>query len=452
MRNYYKTPLTLLLILLSCVYLPGCKSNHPAQKSIEKDTVPVSDQEIVDAYTYLYGRYLVIQQENHDINTERVGYNKIKYNPLGSAQFVNPNLDVANLESWIAVDSTHAVILNIPKIENRYYTVELLDGWGEVITNINERNYPKTPYGKFALCIKGTNPPIPSDAVKIELPSAKIKMLARVELKDTPAIAKKLQKQFTLTVPDSIRIDSPVNIPEFTSQKPIGGAIFDKVEEVLSSYPDKMPKAKDLQATAEKVAIYNSSGPNEKRRVDSIVVARAIPAFLAGAKGFGTQKGGWSVSYVAGNFGDDMMARDIINYGGLWANAIQEAIYFVGLTDSGKEPLSGDNVYEICFSKDSLPGTMVNAFWSVTLYSVPDYRVVKNSIKRYNINNLSGLKSNDDESVSIWLASKMPKDIPQTNWLPTPKGKGFALTFRMYVSKDPVLQGKWFPAAIHKVK
>jgi hypothetical protein len=60
--------------------------------------------EIVDAYTYLYGRYLVLQQENHDINDEKVGYNKVKYNPPGSAAFVNPSLDVAYLESWIAVD------------------------------------------------------------------------------------------------------------------------------------------------------------------------------------------------------------------------------------------------------------------------------------------------------------------------------------------------------------
>ena len=49
---------------------------------------------------------------------------------------------------------------------------------------------------------------------------------------------------------------------------------------------------------------------------------------MQGAKGFGTQKGGWSVTYAAGHFGDDVMARDIVNYGGLWANAISEAIYF----------------------------------------------------------------------------------------------------------------------------
>lgn len=441
----------LIILLLPYLFFNSCSQNKSTgSTTTAKDSV--SDQEIVDGYTYLYGRYLVIQQENHDINVEKVGYNKIKYNPLGSAQFVNPNLDVAYLESWIAVDSTHAIILNVPKVEKRYYTAELLDGWGEVIVNINERNFPKTPYGKFALYIKGTHPPIPSDAVKIELPAAKVKMLARVELKGTPAIAKKLQEEFTLTVPAGIKIDPPVTIPDFTPVKPIGGAIFDKAQEVIASYPDKMPKAKEFQATAEKVEAYSKSGATAKARVDSIVIAKAIPGFLAGAKGFGTQKGGWSVSYVAGDFGNDIMARDIINYGGLWANVIPEAIYFVGLTDSSKQVLSGDHLYEIHFPKDSLPGAMVNAFWSVTLYSVPDYRVVDNPLKRYGINNVSNLKSNADGSVTIWLSSVMPKGIPAANWLPTPKGKGFALTFRMYVSKPDVLNGKWFPPAIHRDK
>ena len=72
-----------------------------------------SDQEVIDGYLYLYGRYLVLQQEYHDINEEKVGYNKVKYNPLGSAEFVNPNLDVSYLEAWIAVDPSHAVILSV---------------------------------------------------------------------------------------------------------------------------------------------------------------------------------------------------------------------------------------------------------------------------------------------------------------------------------------------------
>ena len=447
----YSCVLLSALLLLSCGQNTSTSSSSDSGAMASKEVVP-SNQEIIDAYIYLYGRYLVIQQENHDINIEKVGYNKIKYNPLGSAQFVNPNLDVAYLEAWIAVDSTHAVILNVPKITGRYYTAQLLDGWGEVIANINERNYPKTPYGKFALVIKGTNPPIPEGSVKIELPGAKIKILSRVELKGTPAIAKQLQEQFTLTVPEGIKIVPPVNIPDFTPAKPIGGEIFDKVEEVLASYPDVMPKAASMQAIALKIESYRKTGGAAKTRIDSVVEKLAIPAFLAGAKGFGTQKGGWSVSYAAGNFGDDMMARDIINYGGLWANRVEEAIYFVGLTDSSKQLLNGNETYEVRFPKDQLPDAMANAFWSITLYSVPDYRVVPNPMKRYNVNNVSGLKSNADGSLSVWLASSLPKGIPATNWLPTPAGKGFSLTMRMYVSKEDVLKGKWFPAPIQRVR
>lgn len=428
---------------------PGTSAT--ATRATENVTAP-SDTEIVSAWNYLYGRYLVLQQENYDINVEKVGYNKIKYNPLGSAQFVNPNLDVAYLEAWLAPDKDHAVILNVPQIKGRYYTAQLLDGWGEVITNINERTYPDHPSGKFALVIKGTNPPVPAGALRIELPSAKAKMLARVELKDSPEAAMRQQRQFTLEVPAGIQIDPPYPVPAFTAAAPIGAQIFDNVPAVLATYPDVMPKAPEFQATALRVASYMKSSETARKRVDEVVKSKAIPDFLAKSKGFGTQKDGWSVTYVAGKFGNDVMARDIVNYGGLWANVISEAIYFVGLTDSDKQPLNGSNTYEIRFPKGEKPDAHVNGFWSVTLYSVPDYRVVPNPMNRYNLNNVSRLKANADGSTSIWLAPALPRNVPNSNWLPTPAGKGFALNFRTYVPKDEVQRGQWFPAPIRLVK
>lgn len=433
--------------------LVACGSSRTAPDNAASANVAgPSDANIVAAWTYLYGRYLVLQQENHDINVEKVGYNRIKYNPLGSAQFVNPNLDVAYLEAWLAADKDHAVILNVPKIKGRYYTVELLDGWGEVITNINERTYPDHPYGKFALVIKGTNPPIPPGAVKIELPAAKAKMLARVELKGSPKVAMRLQHQFTVEASPEIAIDPPLPVPSFTPAAPIQSDIFDQVDKVLASYPDPMPKALDYQAQATGVAKYMQSNDASRQRVEDVVRTKAVPDFMQGAKGFGTQKGGWSVTYAAGHFGDDVMARDIVNYGGLWANAISEAIYFVGLADSEKQLLDGSKTYEIRFPKGGKPDAHVNAFWSVTLYSVPDYRVVPNAIHRYNLNNLSRLRANADGSTSIWLGPVRPKNAAQTNWLPTPTGKGFALTFRAYVPKEDVQNGEWFPAPIIAVK
>lgn len=133
----------------------------------------VSDEEVVDSYLYLLARLLVLRQENLDINVEQVGYNTIKYNPVAGATFVNPNIDVAYLESWIAVDADHAVVLNIPEISGRYYTAQILDGWGEVIDNLNERTHPDHPSGQFAFAIAGTDPPIPAGRCALTCPLGK---------------------------------------------------------------------------------------------------------------------------------------------------------------------------------------------------------------------------------------------------------------------------------------
>ena len=57
-----------------------------------------SDEAIADAYVYLLGRLLVVRQERADATGPGFGYNTVKYNALGSAEFVNPNFDVAYLE------------------------------------------------------------------------------------------------------------------------------------------------------------------------------------------------------------------------------------------------------------------------------------------------------------------------------------------------------------------
>jgi hypothetical protein len=114
-------------------------------------TESINEQIVKDAYIYMLGRALVVSQEHIDLKEPGIGYNVIKYNPLGSPNFVNPNFDVVYIEAWIAVDEKMPVVLEIPPIKGRYYTAQICDEWGEVITNINERNFPLNPYGKFAL-------------------------------------------------------------------------------------------------------------------------------------------------------------------------------------------------------------------------------------------------------------------------------------------------------------
>ena len=73
----------------------------------------------------------------------------------------------------------------------------------------------------------------------------------------------------------------------------------------------------------------------------------------------------------------------MVNYGGIWANTINEAIYFGGMRDVETNQLSnGSNTYKITFPKESLPDSMAEAFWSITLNNTPDYHVVFLIIRR----------------------------------------------------------------------
>jgi hypothetical protein len=88
----------------------------------------------------------------------------------------------------------------------------------------------------------------------------------------------------------------------------------------------------------------------------------------------------------------------------------------------------------------------------LTLLSLPDFRVVPNELERYNLNNISELTYEADGSLTLYLASALPPDVPASNWLPTPKGRPFVLNHRLYVPKQEALSGEWYLPPIEKVK
>jgi hypothetical protein len=131
-----------------------------ASTSIAAEPSEVSDQDIADAYLYLLGRLLVLRQENIDFRDEGFKWNEIIYRTPGGVAWANPNLDVAYSEAWVTVDENTPVILEVPKIEGgRYYSWQMLNGCGETVLNVNERTFPDRPFGKYALVLKGSNPP-----------------------------------------------------------------------------------------------------------------------------------------------------------------------------------------------------------------------------------------------------------------------------------------------------
>lgn len=437
--------------------LAGCNSGSnntsSAQEVVSKDT-GVTDKTIIDAYVYLLGRAFVVRQEQIDLKEPGIAYNTIKYNEAGKADFANPNLDVAYMEAWYAIDENSAVIIEIPKIEKRYYTVQLMDGWGEVLYNINERLFPDHPYGKFALCVENTKAQIPTDAKKITVPVKKIKMLARVELQNTKAEAVALQKQFKATVIGQPVIEEIPKLPSFPNAELPDLSVFEFANEMLLTPDSKMSTADSIQAMSKKTAAYVLSSEENKVAAKKLIQEKAIPEFIKFAK---TQAGklenNWLGVLVGGEYHGDYWTRTAANFLGIWANSVTEVIYFITEMDKDGDKLNGNQNYVIHFEKPKLPASNVNGYWSVILVDVPNYRVVENELKRYNFNNYSGLKYEPDGSLKIYLASQYNSKWPKENWLPSPTNGGkFSLTLRMYVPKENVIKGEWFPAAIEKIK
>ena len=139
--------------------------------------------------------------------------------------------------------------------------------------------------------------------------------------------------------------------------------------------------------------------------------------------------------------GDNYLNRWIGTIG-IYGNAKEEAMYPVLRTDSEGNPLSGANRYTLHFDADQYPP--VHAFWSLTMYDLPQSLLVANPINRYLINSpmLPDMKKDADGGLTIYIQNESPGKDKESNWLPAPKGP-FATYMRLYWPKEAALDGSW---------
>jgi hypothetical protein len=397
----------------------------------------VADSDIVDAYEYMLARWLVLRQEALDFKAG-FKWNEVIHRAPGDIAQAHPNFDVALSEAWIAVDDTSCTLINLPEIKGRYYTVEIVNGWGEVIDNINERTYPTHPFGTFAFCRSKAKVDLPAGAERVEVAGNTSRILMPIELGDDPAEALALQKQITMQATGSPKIDDAVVKPDFPDDKLPGVEAFDKTDEILASETDINKGMADLQSKARSVAAA-AADPAQRAHIDEVVQSQAIPAFLAAIAKMSPTMNGWVHPRITGNYGNDYLTRSIVDFTGIWANGPREAVYFDGTG------FDGSQTYTQTYPKDAPPAAKARYFWSVVAVDAKDDRVIANPLDRYLLNNQSGLKRNADGSLTLVFAPKLPDGVPQSNWLPTPAGQDYNLTYRFYGPVRDVMQGRYYP-------
>ena len=128
---------------------------------------------------------------------------------------------------------------------------------------------------------------------------------------------------------------------------------------------------------------------------------------------------------------------------GIYGNSAAEAIYPLYFVDAEQKPLdASSNRYTLRFEPGNLPP--VNAFWSLTMYDLPDRFLVANPLDRYLINSpmLPQLAKDADGGLTIYIQHESPGKEREANWLPAPKGP-FFMSMRLYHPKPEALDGRW---------
>lgn len=130
-----------------------------------------------------------------------------------------------------------------------------------------------------------------------------------------------------------------------------------------------------------------------------------------------------------------------------YANGHETAAYFQTFKDRVGNELDGSkHSYVIAFSKREIPEA--ERFWSVTAYLPDSITLVPNALHKYVVASYTPkLVVGKAGSISIYLAVRRPKGIPQPNWLPIPSGV-FNVMLRVYGPEGRVREGTYTPPAV----
>jgi len=435
----------LLAFCGAAILISGCGGGNTSGGRSAKGSGPAADQEVSDAYIYLLSRLLVLRQQQADFQ-EGFQWNRLVHRKPGDVQWPNPNLDVAYSEAWVAIDEKSCLIVSVPEITGRYYTVQFLNGWGETVANINERVFPEHPHGEFAVCLKGSQVDVPSGAQRVDVPVKAMRVLLRVELGDNWDEAVALQHKFEFRASGEPALPAVPKTLMFDIEALPGVEAFESAELALDSEADINPGMEQIQASTRSIA-KAIQDPAERKRVDEIVRSKASADFKKAMPTLanGTVRDGWVLASTMGVYGSNWLLRTLVNYGGIWANTFDEVIYYKAFTGPDGAPLSGDHAYTMHFSKEQLPAQYATYFWSVIAVDAVHRRVLPNAKKRYLLNKESKPQYGKDGSLTLYFADAKPEGAPDPNWLPTPKGQGYSLTFRFYRPKGGVADHTYFP-------
>jgi hypothetical protein len=420
---------------------------------------------MVDSYRIQYGYFVDKTDPEYKGAWNAIHNIPRVYTPADKA-IQTPNSDTPY--SFLGADlRAEPLVLTVPEFpKDRYYSIQFIDAYTFNFAYAGSRTTGNEA-GSIMLAgpnWKGEKPAGVKEVIRSETEINTL--LYRTQLFDPADLdnVKKIQSEYKVQpLSQFLGQLAPAPAPAIDYIKPLSQEaqkssleVFRILNFVLQFCPTD-PSEKELMARFAKIGIGAGKtfdpaalSPEMKHAFEE-GIGDAWKEFAGGAKLLGEGK------ITAGDvFGTRASMKNNYLYRwlatlGIWGNSEQEAMYPIYWTDASGEKLDGANRYTLHFPEGKLPPA--NAFWSLTMYQLPESLLVANPIDRYLINSpmLPKLKMDADGGLTLYIQHESPGKDMESNWLPAPKGP-FSSYLRIYWPAEAALNGSWTAPKMEIVK
>jgi hypothetical protein len=457
--------------LLALTTALGCSAPKKAEEVTPAEARAIAKEAyiygypLVDSYRVEYSYYVDRQSPefkapwNHITNIPNV------YTPADTA-VQTPNSDTPY--SWAGLDlRAEPIVLTMPEIEKgRYYSVQFTDAYTFNFAYLGSRTSGNEA-GSYLVAgpsWKGETPEGVKEVIRSE--TEFIVVIYRTQLFDPADIdnVKKIQAGYKVETLSAFLGTPPPNaapvvdfIKPLTKEEERTSLEFFNIVNFVLQFCPTDPTETELMARFARIGVGGGLTFDPSKLSPEIKTAieegrsDAWAAFAGGVKEIDEGK------LTSGDvFGTRQAMKNNYLYRwlgtiGIYGNSKQEAVYPVYRVDSEGQTLDGTNRYTLRFAPGELPP--VNAFWSLTMYRLPESLLVANPINRYLINSpmLPELKKDSDGGLTLYIQNESPGKAMEPNWLPAPKGP-FAMYMRLYWPKEAASDGTWKAPKLLKVE
>jgi len=364
------------------------------------------------------------------------------------------------------------LLLHVPDTDGAYYVLQFVDAWTNNFAYVGRRA-TGTAEGTFLIVPPGWSGEAPDGVHVIEAPTDIATIVGRLAVDgddDLPRVHA-LQPQFILTPMEG---NGPLRgIPQPAPEIPELLRFWEMLRLWSQAFPPSEADAAYFHRFAdtgltdrgnpygmvardfeEHLAHAFAEGRSRVEEISKPDASAAVNGWLALPHGFdynvdhlglGTID---SPEWKIADRQESYVVRTRSARNGLWGNHGYEAYYAEIFVDADGVQLNGAHAYELRLTE--LPPA--DAFWSLTMYSMPDYYLVENPIERYSIGDRTrGVVMGSDGSLVIRMQHDRPDDeVAAANWLPTPEGD-FRPLLRIYQPRPEVLDGSYVLPPVTRV-